>query len=195
MSTDRADAPGERTEWNDPAVFDVGSEPPHATLMPFSTLDEALTADRTRSPYRHDLDGVWHFRWAPDPGTRLVGFVDAPLDAPGWDLLPVPSSWQLHGYDFPIGTNITLPWTGANGLGEQPEDHGDYPWAPTRYNPVGQYRTQFRHPAGWEDRRTFLHFDGVESAFFVWVNGQRVGYREDSYTASRVRHHRPPPGR
>ncbi|MFK4805892.1 glycoside hydrolase family 2 TIM barrel-domain containing protein [Microbacterium sp. ZW CA_36] len=170
-------------EWNDPAAYEWGTEPTHASLMPYETLDEAMRADRRDSPYRLSLDGEWKFHWSSNPASRLLDFAGEDVDDSGWATIPVPSSWQLHGYDFPIGVNLTLPWTGANGNHEQPDPTGDYPHAPTLYNPVGQYRTMFDLPDSWENRRSFLQFDGVESAYFVWVNGQRVGYREDSYTS------------
>jgi beta-galactosidase len=169
-------------EWNDPDVFEWGTEPAHASLTPFDTLDAALRGDRTDTPFSRSLDGDWRFHWSPDPASRLAGFEEEHWDDSGWATIPVPSSWQLHGYDFPIGTNLVLPWTGANGRGEQPDPRGDYPNAPTLYNPVGQYRTAFELPDGWQDRRTLLQFDGVESAYSVWINGHRLGYREDSYT-------------
>ncbi|MCJ1700286.1 DUF4981 domain-containing protein [Rathayibacter festucae] len=169
-------------EWNDPDVFEWGTEPAHAVLTPFATLDAALEGDRTSTPLAHSLDGDWRFHWAPNPAARLDGFAAEDWDDSAWPTVPVPASWQLHGYDFPIGTNLVLPWTGANGRHEQPDPRGDYPNAPTLYNPVGQYRTAFELPDGWEQRRTFLQFDGVESACSVWLNGHRLGYREDSYT-------------
>ncbi|WP_431074261.1 glycoside hydrolase family 2 TIM barrel-domain containing protein [Microbacterium phyllosphaerae] len=169
-------------EWNDPAVYEWGTEPAHAALMPYETHAQALEADRLDSPYRLSLDGDWKFLWSENPAVRMLDFAGDGVDDSGWDTIPVPSSWQLHGYDFPIGTNTVLPWTGANGRGEQPDPHGDYPHAPTAYNPVGQYRTTFELPEGWAPRRTFLRFDGVESAYYVWINGQKIGYREDSYT-------------
>jgi len=169
-------------EWNDPAVYEWGAEPAHASLAPYETLDEALRADRRDSPYRLSLDGDWKFQWSSNPASRLLDFAGEEFDDSDWATIPVPSSWQLHGYDFPIGVNLILPWTGGNGNHEQPDPAGAYPHAPTLYNPVGQYRTTFDLPNGWEDRRSFLQFDGVESAYFVWVNGQQVGYREDSYT-------------
>ncbi|HEY8718188.1 glycoside hydrolase family 2 TIM barrel-domain containing protein [Pengzhenrongella sp.] len=172
-------------EWNNnPDVFEMGSEPAHATLMPYENVRQALKADRTDSDYRQDLDGDWRFQWSSNPAERQVNFYDSAVDDSAWDTIPVPSSWQLHGYDQPIGTNSILPWTGANGLGEQPSPRGNYPFAPTRLNPVGQYRTTFDLAKDWDGRRTFIHFDGVESAYYLWVNGKRVGYREDSYTAS-----------
>lgn len=87
---------------------------------------------------------------------------------------------ELHGYDFPIYSNITYPWAGPNGLGEEAQP----PYAPTRYNPVGQYRRTFTVPRSWDGRRVFLHFEGVKSAHYVWINGVPVGYREDSYTSA-----------
>ena len=169
-------------EWNDPAVYEWGTEPAHASLMPYETHAQAMRADRLDSPYRLGLDGEWKFRWSENPATRMPDFADESVDDTDWDVIPVPSSWQLHGYDFPIGTNTILPWTGANGNHEQPDPTGDYPHAPSSYNPVGQYRTTFELPAGWTSRRTFIQFEGVESAYFVWINGKKVGYREDSYT-------------
>src|SRR3954464_5620746 len=91
--------------WNDPAVYAWGDEPAHATLMPYATVEQALHADRSDTPFRRSLDGDWRFRWFPDPGSRLSGFYALDVDDSGWDSIPVPSSWQLHGYDFPIGTN------------------------------------------------------------------------------------------
>lgn len=169
-------------DWNDPAVYEWGSEPAHATLVTYDTLRQAVLADRSASPFRVSLDGEWKFRWSPNPESRLPDFADENADDSGWDRLQVPSSWQVHGYDYPIGVNTVLPWTGENGKNEQPAATGAYPHAPTRYNPVGQYRTTFELSDGWAGRRTFIQFEGVESAYYVWINGHRVGYREDSYT-------------
>ncbi|MFB8771670.1 glycoside hydrolase family 2 TIM barrel-domain containing protein [Streptomyces broussonetiae] len=166
-------------EWNgDIALFQVGTEPPHTTLMPYADLDQALAADRTRSPYRLSLDGTWKFAYADRPDDRDPDFHRTDVDDSGWDTIPVPSVWQLHGHDFPVYVNITYPYWGPNGLGEEPRP----PAAPTRYNPVGQYRRTFTVPRDWAGRRTFLHFEGVKSAHYVWINGELVGYSEDSFT-------------
>nr|WBO81655.1 DUF4981 domain-containing protein [Streptomyces sp. SBE_14.2] len=175
-----ARAAGE-TEWNGSVdVFRIGTEPPHCTLMPYADTAQALTADRTASPYRLSLDGTWKFAYAERPADRDPDFHRTGLDDSGWDTLPVPSVWQLHGYDRPIYLNITYPYWGANGHGEEPQP----PAVPTRYNPVGQYRRSFTVPRDWSGRRVFLHFEGVKSAHYVWINGQLVGYDEDSYTPS-----------
>jgi beta-galactosidase len=185
-------APADGTpEWNGHiSVFRVGTEPPHTTLMPYADLEQALAADRTRSPYRIGLDGRWKFAHADRPDDRDPDFHRTDLDDSSWDTLPVPSCWQLHGYDVPIYVNITYPWWGPNGLGEDAQP----PAAPTRYNPVGQYRRTFTVPRDWAGRRTFLHFEGVKSAHYVWINGELAGYHEDSYTPAEydiTRHLRP----
>ncbi|MFF0079008.1 glycoside hydrolase family 2 TIM barrel-domain containing protein [Streptomyces canus] len=166
-------------EWNGAIdLFRVGTQPPHTTLMPYADVGQALAADRTRSPYRLSLDGTWKFAYADRPADRDTDFYRTDVDDTDWDTLPVPSVWQVHGYDFPIYINITYPWWGPNGLGEEAQP----PAAPTRYNPVGQYRRTFTVPKDWSGRRTFLHFEGVKSAHYVWINGELVGYHEDSYT-------------
>ncbi|MFB7593979.1 glycoside hydrolase family 2 TIM barrel-domain containing protein [Streptomyces sp. NPDC056160] len=167
------------TEWNGHIdVFRLGTEPPHTTLMPYADTAQALAADRTRSPYRLSLDGRWRFSWSDRPDTRDDTFYRTDLDDSSWDTIPVPSVWQMHGHDFPVYVNITYPYWGPNGLGEEPQP----PAAPTRYNPVGQYRRTFTVPRTWTGRRTFLHFEGVKSAHYVWINGKLAGYHEDSYT-------------
>ncbi|MET8849799.1 glycoside hydrolase family 2 TIM barrel-domain containing protein [Amycolatopsis sp. NPDC004625] len=176
---DRSAPPNGLPEWNgNIGIFDVGSEPPHATLMPYADLGQALAGDRTRSPFRQSLDGDWKFRHADRPDARDPDFHREDVDDSSWATIPVPSNWQLHGYDFPIYVNITYPWWGANGQNENAQP----PFAPTKFNPVGQYRRTFQVPAAWSGRRTFLHFAGVKSAFYVWVNGTLLGYREDSRT-------------
>ncbi|MET8078639.1 glycoside hydrolase family 2 TIM barrel-domain containing protein [Streptomyces sp. NPDC005303] len=166
-------------EWNGAIdLFRVGTQPPHTTLMPYADVGQALAADRTRSPYRLSLDGKWKFAYADRPADRDTDFYRTDVDDTDWDTIPVPSVWQVHGYDFPIYINITYPWWGPNGLGEEAQP----PAAPTRYNPVGQYRRTFTVPKDWSGRRTFLHFEGVKSAHYVWINGELVGYHEDSYT-------------
>jgi beta-galactosidase len=178
-AADSTEAAAGTPEWNgNIAVFRLGAEPPHTTLMPYADVRQALAADRTRSPYRLSLDGRWKFAYADRPDDRDTDFYRTDVDDRDWDTIPVPSVWQTHGYDFPIYVNITYPYWGPNGLGEDPQP----PAAPTRYNPVGQYRRTFTVPRNWTGRRTFLHFEGVKSAHYVWINGKLVGYHEDSFS-------------
>lgn len=171
-------------EWdNNIPIFQVNSEPAHTTLMPYANTGQALKADRTNSPYRLGLDGTWKFQHAMTPAERDTDFYAENVDPSGWDDITVPSNWQLSklpGIDKPIYTNVTYPFWGANGKGENAQP----PRAPQKFNPVGQYRRSFELPQSWSGRTTFLHFEGVKSAFYLWVNGQKVGYREGSYTPS-----------
>ncbi|MFV0132806.1 glycoside hydrolase family 2 TIM barrel-domain containing protein [Streptomyces sp. HMX87] len=173
-------APDAPPAWHDFGVFRLGTEPPHTTLMPYADVPQALAGDRTRSPYRLSLDGTWKFAYADRPDDRDPDFHRTDLDDGDWETIPVPSVWQLHGHDFPIYLNVTYPYWGPNGRGEDPQP----PAPPTRYNPVGQYRRTFTVPRDWAGRRTFLHFEGVKSAHYVWINGHPVGYDEDSFTPS-----------
>ncbi|MCK9222829.1 MAG: DUF4981 domain-containing protein [Limnochordia bacterium] len=164
-----------KEEWNNnPEVFQVNREPAHATFIPFADVETALKQDPKDSPYYLLLNGQWSFHWAENPGARPMDFYKEDYDISQWDQIKVPSSWQLEGYDYPIYTNVTYPWTGY----ENPRP----PKAPTLYNPVGSYRHTFTIPEQWEGREVFISLQGVESAFYLWVNGEQVGYSEDSFT-------------
>ena len=166
----------QNTEWdNSPAVFQVNRLPAHATLMPYNNVPQALQADRYASPNCMMLNGTWKFDLADNPALCPADFYEDDYDINNWDDIEVPGSWQVQGFDYPIYTNSTFPWTGY----EEPAP----PRALTVYNPVGSYKRTFIMPAGCEQKMVFLSFQGVESAFYVWINGQYVGYGEDSFTA------------
>ena len=158
-------------EWQNPRIFDVNTEPPHTTLVPFQDQTSASRFAREQSDYFKLLNGSWRFHWAPNPGEVPQGFYQTNYDDSQWEEIPVPANWQLLGkYDRPIYTNIKHPFAVAP------------PRVPTDTNPVGSYRTTFQVPDDWQGRQIFLHFAGVQSAMYVWVNGQKVGYSEDSMT-------------
>ncbi|MBN1411324.1 MAG: discoidin domain-containing protein [Spirochaetales bacterium] len=163
-------------EWNNaPAEFAKNRITPHVTLMPYGDLAAALSGNRTASPYYMTLSGTWKFNLVTQPAARPTTFYQTGFNDSGWGNIIVPESWQTQGYDYPIYTNITYPWTGY----ENPSP----PNAPTVYNPVGSYRRTFTLPSGWSGRQVFLSLQGVESNCYVWMNGQQVGYGEDSFTA------------
>ncbi len=170
--------PAQAPEWEDPGVFAVGTEAPRATFIPYAGVADAVGRDRARSPYFRSLNGDWRFRWVRNPFDVPSGFEAATYDDGRWDLLPVPSNWQVVGantgrpYDRPFFTNIKHPFK------------ADPPRVPHDENPVGLYRTRFEIPAAWKGSRVFVHFGGVQSAYYVWLNGQRLGYREDAFTAA-----------
>ncbi|MBP1766961.1 MAG: lacZ 7 [Candidatus Aminicenantes bacterium] len=157
-------------DWENPLVVSRNTELPHATLVPFSTVEKAIAGDRLASEYLRLLNGKWKFHWVPKPADRPRSFYKPPYDTSGWKDIDVPGNWQFQGYDVPIFLDEEYPFP------------ADPPRIPKDRNPVGSYLTEFAVPEIWHGRRVYLHFDGVESAFYVWVNGVRVGYSEDSRT-------------
>ena len=158
-------------EWQAPAIVGVNRERPHATLPIYQDETSALARVRTTSPFTQSLNGPWKFHWVVKPADRPAHFWRADFDDAAWGTIRVPSNWQLEGYDVPIYTNSRYPWGEA-----------DPPHVPADHNPVGSYRRHFTVPPAWGGRQVFLTFDGVESVFYVWINGSRVGYSEDSRT-------------
>ncbi|HEX6973005.1 MAG TPA: hypothetical protein VF147_01310, partial [Vicinamibacterales bacterium] len=164
--------PQARPEWDDPAVIDVGTERPHATRVAYPDLAAARLGDATRSPWLRSLNGEWRFHYAASPAERPARFFDTSFDDAAWPLIAVPSNWELRGFGMPIYVNA------GYGFDMDRQD----PRPPRADNPVGSYRRRFDVPADWAGRQVYLRFAGVDSAFYVWVNGQRVGYSEDSRT-------------
>lgn len=162
-------------EWNgNPKIYAVNVLKPHATSMPYSTIDEAKKGNRRGSEWYQSLTGTWKFHFVEKPSQRHSSFFQDSFNASSFDDIAVPGSWQVQGYDKPIYTNVIYPWNNT--------DFINPPAAPTNYNPVGHYRRTFTVPAKWSGKRIRLHFEGVESAYYVWVNGKYVGYSENSFT-------------
>jgi beta-galactosidase len=162
-------------DWENPEMFRENKEPPHCTLMPYPDGRTATEGTREASPFHLSLNGKWRFHWVEKPADRPVGFHEPEYDDNAWAEIPVPSNWQLQGFDIPIYTNVKYPFS--------PIDP-DPPHIPQEWNPVGSYRRQLTIPKEWQGRQVFVHFDGVKSAFYLWVNGQKVGYSQDSMTAA-----------
>lgn len=164
-------------EWQaDPGVFQVNREPASTALVPYRDEHAALAGSFSDSPYYRSLNGRWKFHWSKNYDERPADFHRADYDDSGWGRIIVPGNWELQGHDEPIYLNVKYPWTGY----EDPTP----PHVPKDHNPVGSYRRTFTVPGDWsaKERRTLLSFQGVKSAFFVWVNGEQVGYSEDSFT-------------
>ena len=162
-------------EWYDQrATFQVNREDAHTSFVSFGNVEDARVRDKEKSPSYQLLNGEWKFELADNPEGRNTEFYKNDYDVSGWDDITVPSNWQTEGYDHPKYTDTRLPWEGV----ETPE----LGVAPVKYNPVGSYRRDFTTPAEWDGKEIFVSFQGVESAFYLWVNGQYAGYSEDSYT-------------
>lgn len=162
-------------EWNNnPEIFQLNRMEAHATLMPYHTVEEALRGDRYASKYYMSLNGSWKFSFADNPEKRIKNFYEKEYDCSTWKEIQVPGHWQLQGYDYPQYTNVRYPWEGKEDI--KP------PFAPTQYNPVGSYIRIFTIPENWKGHPVYVSFQGVDSAFYVWLNGEFVGYSEDSFT-------------
>ena len=156
-------------DWENPQVVGRNKQPAHATLLPYADLGAALTGDREQTPYFQLLNGNWQFHFAPNPDAAPADFYRTDFDARNWDLLPVPSNWQVMGHGLPRYINPDYAF-----------DKTNPPYIPQDTNETGSYRTTFTIPENWQGRQVFIVFDGVDSAFFLWVNGEQVGYSQDS---------------
>jgi len=167
-------------DWENPEVIGRHKEPAHCTLMPYATVEQAMEGTREASPYYRSLNGRWKFRWVKSPEERPKDFFRSAYDVTGWKEIEVPSCWQLEGYGVPIYTNVRYPFKK-----DPPRVMGKVPpnWTKAKLpNPVGSYRRTFTIPSTWAGRQVFLHFEGVKSAMYVWVNGEKVGYSQGSMT-------------
>jgi beta-galactosidase/beta-glucuronidase len=158
-------------DWENVQVLARNREPAHATLLPYADLASAVTGERGASSRFALLNGQWAFHYAPEPQLAPHDVLAIPRKAADWDTIPVPSNWQMHGYDTPVYTNVTYPY---------PVDPPRVP----RANPVGTYYRTFTLPAAWQEQQVFIAFQGVNAAFHVWVNGQCTGYSQGTHLPS-----------
>ncbi|MCL2152321.1 MAG: DUF4981 domain-containing protein [Oscillospiraceae bacterium] len=180
-------------EWDTHDYYAVNREDPHAFFFPYASESEAKENHNyypEKSPYYQTLNGTWKFFHVTRPADRPMANGETSFEVPAfndtaWDDIQVPSSWQVNWnpdgtlkYDEPMYINSSVPWAGT-GMGNGTVS---YPSAPKNFNPVGTYRREFTVDASWKDRSLFLNLDGVESNCYIWINGYRVGYGEDSYT-------------
>jgi len=176
------DAGSTTRDWENPHVYGINKEPGRATYTPFPDEASAGSEDG-QSAFVQSLNGNWKFHWVKSPDKRPVDFYKPEFDVSSWKEIPVPSNWEMEGYGTPIYSNITYPFkrdyprvTGT------PDDHS---WtAFDQRDPVGSYRREFTIPDTWSGRQIYLLFNGVNSAFYVWINGRQVGYSQDSRMTS-----------
>jgi len=158
-------------DWENEQIIGQNKEPGHASFQYYRSSQKDIIHYLTDSPYYMSLNGEWKFRWAKKPADAELHFFNPEFSTQEWDDISVPGSWQLQGYDIPIYTNVKYPFQPVNP-----------PFIPNENNPVGCYKRQFIVPADWENRQVLLRFDGVKSAFYVWINGREVGYSQGSAT-------------
>jgi len=159
---------------NSPEIFEINRLKAKAFSVSYGSIEEALGFKPYQSSRVTLLNGLWKFKLVNRPSERLKDFYLESETHEDWDMINVPSNWQMEGYDYPQYTNRVYPWVGN----EQVEEGV----APVEYNPVGAYVTYFDVPKGYSNQPVYVSFQGVESAFYLYLNGECIGYSEDSFT-------------
>lgn len=149
-------------DWQNPKLIQRGREKAHTTFFPYCGEAAARSGNRGKSAYYRQLNGRWQFTWAPEPRLAPKDFEQPSYDSSIWDSIPVPSNWEMLGYGRPNYTNVNYPFP------------YDPPYVPDE-NPVGCYRKTFTLPAAWKGKRVFITFDGVDSFYYLYINGKEVG--------------------
>lgn len=157
----------------DPEVFKVNREDAHSD---HAFYEEKVTEYGLDMPLRQSLNGTWKFSYADVPDKRVKDFYEENFDISGFSDIKVPGHIELAGYDTCQYINVMYPWEGHENL--RP------PFVPAKHNPVGSYVTYFDVDEALLGKKTYISFQGVEKAFYVWINGTFVGYSEDSFTPS-----------
>ncbi len=172
----------DKPDWENLSVLEINREPARAEFVPFATESQALNGEREKSPYFLSLNGNWKFNWVATPEERPADFYKNDFDDKKWATIPVPSNWEMQGYGTPIYVSAGYPFRidPPRVTGEPKADYTSY----KERNPVGSYRHQFELPQNWDNRRVFIRFAGVQSAFYLWINGQKVGYSQGSMEPS-----------
>lgn len=180
-----ANAGREKVYWEDETMFGENKEVGHATYTPYC-CEKSMLADKafyntpwvdTKSSKVRSLNGDWYFNFVDKPSKRPLDFYKEDYDVSAWNTIPVPSNWEMHGYDRPIYCNVEYPHANIppyidarKGFNDGGKNYG--------INPVGSYVRFFNLPEGWEKNRTFINFGGIYSAAFVYLNGEYVGYTQ-----------------
>lgn len=166
------------TEIENPQITGIHKLPPRTAVWPEPTLAAALRSDYEHSSWIKSLNGTWKFHWSADPASRPIDFYKTDFSCADWGTIQVPSTIERQGYGVPLYTNSVYPFK-ADPPYVMDEPDPRYTTYKQR-NPVGSYIRTFTVPAGWNDKQIILHLAGSSSATFVWVNGKKVGYSQDS---------------
>ncbi len=166
-------------EWEQEQNLSLNKEAATADFASFSDLQSALRVLPENSQWRRSLNGQWKFTWSKDPQSRPVDFYKPSFDVSGWKEIKVPSSWQTQGYGTPIYSNQPYPFERDWPYVMKEPKNKMYTSFKER-NPVGSYRRSFEVPAEWDGRQVYVQFDGVDSFFYLWINGKYVGFSKDS---------------
>lgn len=170
FASDLSAQENEYLDWENEQIFGINKEKAHATFYSFPNRLDAQNQQPEESANYLSLNGLWKFNWAKKPADRPTDFYLNTYDDTNWNEIPVPSNWELEGYGIPIYVNIPYEWT----------KNPNPPFVRHDWNPVGSYRKTIILPDHWNEKEVFLTFGAVKSAFYLWVNGKKVGYSQDS---------------
>lgn len=157
-------------DWQNPSVFKRNKLPARASFYPFLNDPGSFVSEPWEASNYLLLNGLWYFNYNQNPQDRKKQFYSNNFDVSQWPQIPVPSNWQLEGYGIPNYINMRVDFTSQPIAGQVADNN----------NPVGSYKRIFDLPEDWQNKRVFLYFGAVKSAFYVWVNGRKVGYSQDS---------------
>ncbi len=163
-------------EWHDLEVNELNRFPLHTDFFAYESTQKALDGNKEKSSNYLSLDGEWKFYWVETPNQRPTDFFTTDYDDSSWGTIPVPGIWELNGYGSPVYVNSGFAWKG------QYKTNPPYP--PIQKNHVGSYRRTITLPDNWQGRSVIAHFGSVTSNIYLWVNGEFVGYAEDSKFAA-----------
>ena len=157
-------------DWNDIHVWSVGKVSPHTNVIPYANEEDIVFLKYQESPFYRSLNGTWKFRAVENPSACPKDFFKIGYDVSEWADIQVPGNIELQGFGTPVYTNMHNEFT------------SNPPYVPTEFNPTGCYVHDFQVPESWRSRRVVIKFGAVRSAMYLFVNGKRIGYSEDSKT-------------
>ncbi len=160
-------------DWENPELTSLNTLKPHVSYIPFESEAKAIKNIPGESTAYKLLNGKWKFKLSDNYSLVPVDFFKPGFDASGWNMIEVPSTWEVQGYSYPIYTNTHYEFYTNNPLP---------PHVPYDYNPVGTYLTQITIPETFKGKNVFIHFGAVKSFFYIWLNGNYIGFSKDSKT-------------
>ncbi|MCH7410518.1 DUF4981 domain-containing protein [Belliella sp. DSM 111904] len=163
-------AQNQNNEWEDPTILDRGKEAGRAFFIQYDSEQKALKNDLAFNSYYKSLNGQWKFNLVRTPDQRPQQFHEINFNDKDWDLISVPSNWEMEGHDIPVYTNVSYPFPARP------------PLVDNSYNPVGSYRRTFDLPVGWDDKHIVLHFGSISGYARIFLNGKEVGMTKASKT-------------
>lgn len=162
----------QKNEWCNSLVNELNRMPMHTNYFAYENKELAIKNEPTLSENYMSINGKWKFFWVNDADKRPSDFYKQSYDDAGWNLIDVPGNWEFNGYGDPVYVNVGYPWKSQVEVAP--------PNVPIINNHVGSYRRSLIIPQSWNGKQVIAHFGSVTSNMYLWVNGQYVGYSEDS---------------